>query len=333
MPRIVKKILIVVVVLFALGIAKDFALKIAIESAASFVVGAPARIGHFSLSLLTSRVQIKNFRLYNPPGFPQEAMVDIPLIKVAYDLPALFKGKLHLPEMNINLSKLVLIRDKEGELNVDALKVAQAPAKTEEKPKEKPQEKKSSKPMAMQLDVVTMTLGRVVVKDYSKGGKVSILAYDIGVKNKEFKDITSPEQLATLVLTRAMGPTALKSAGIYAAATVLGVGFLPAGVAGVLLSNDSAAQTFRQDYDRMYQAAWEALTALGEIIEEKKGGQKSDASRTGDIKAKVQGTDVTLSVAEKEARQVEVTIKARKLMLPRPEVAGGVLYQIDEQLR
>ena len=65
----------------------------------------------------------------------------------------------------------------------------------------------------MKIDQATLNLGKVVVKDYTKGEPPSIQAYDIGV-NKTFKNITSAEQLVTLVLVQAMGPTALRNAAI-----------------------------------------------------------------------------------------------------------------------
>jgi len=94
----------------------------------------------------------------------------------------------------------------------------------------------------MQFDVVKLNLGKVIVKDYRKGEPPTILAYNIGIDDKEYKNITSAQEFVTLVMIQAMGPAAIKGAGIYAAATVLGVAFLPAGVAGVLLGTDSGIE-------------------------------------------------------------------------------------------
>lgn len=313
---------IILVVLVILVLMKDVLIKSAVESGASFVAGAQVKITSLSFGLATSKVEIKGFRLYNPPGYPHEVMVDIPLVRVVYDLPAILTGHLHLPEMTVNLDKVVLIKDKQGRLNVDALKVAQ---QKEEPASQKPKQKQAAaKQMPMQLDHVNLNLGKVIVKDYSQGEPPSILAYDIGVRNKKYEKITSAQQLATLILTNAMGPTALKSAGIYAAASVLGVAFLPAGVAGVLIGKDSATDTFKVDRATAYQKAKAVLASAGEITQEK--------SDKGIIQARIKGADVTLSLTEKDRNLVEVRIESRKLMIPRPEVAEGILYQLSEQL-
>ena len=84
--------------------------------------------------------------------------------------------------------------------------------------------------MDIQLDVMKLNLGKVVFKDYSKGEPPAVSAYNIHVKDKTFKNINSVQKLVTVVLVEAMGPTAIRSAGIYAAATVLGVGFCRRGL-------------------------------------------------------------------------------------------------------
>ena len=318
-----KKILIGVVIgLVVLGVVKNTVVKAMVQSGATFVTGAPVKIGSLAVGVFRTRVVMKDFQMYNPKGFPKAVMVDIPLIRVEYDLGALFRGEVHLQEVTLYLKEVVLYKNKEGQLNVDALKVAQQKPKAEEKPAAK--KAPPSKSMPMRMDEVNLSLGKVIVKDYSVEGPLQVLAYPIGVENKTFRNINSPDELVTLVLLQSMGPTALKSAGLYAAATVLGVAFLPAGVAGVLLGNDSATETFRANYDKAYEQAKNFLSQNGEVV-------KEDPEQ-GLLQAKVRGSDLTLTFAAVGERDVEITAKARKMMLPKAEVAAGVLYQLGELL-
>ena len=178
--------------------------------------------------------------------------------------------------------------------------------------------------MAIQIDETRLSLGEVVVKDYTKGDPPVIFAYDIGVNDKVYKDIKSAEQFAALVMLEAMGPAGLKSAAIYGAATILGVGFLPAGIAGVLLSSDSSTVEYAVNRERAYKEAAGLLTKIGEITKENKDAYS--------IRAKVYGSDITVEITEKDKKRSEVKIKARQRMIPKPAIARGITYQLSKIL-
>lgn len=220
-----KKLLIIAVaVLFALGILKDQAIKAAVTIGATQVVGAPVHIDGMSVGVFRQSVRIKGLKIYNPAGFSRGLLVDIPTISVDYDLPAILKGDLHLPFLVLDLKEMTVIRNKEGRLNVDALKVAQKGR----------QEQKPAKAVPLRIDAATLNLGKVIVKDYTKGQRPSVQVYDIGVHNKTFRGIKSAEQFAALVMVQSLGPTALKNAAIYGAASFLGVAVLPIGAAAAV---------------------------------------------------------------------------------------------------
>ena len=317
-----KNILIgVLAVLVVLGISKNFLIKSAVTLGASQVLGAPVEIDSFGFGIFKQSVRIKGFRIYNPPGFPKAVMLDIPEVRVDYRLGDLLGGKLRLPLVVFNLKEMVIIKNKEGKLNVDSLKVAQ---KGEDKgSKETPQKKSGTMPM--QIDVATLNLGKVIVKDYTLSDPPAVQAYDIGVNNKNYTDINSAEQFATLVMVTAMGPTALKGAAIYGAAAILGVGFLPAGVAGVLLGKDDSTAEYSVSFDKVYAAARKLLEDTGRIEQEIEG--------SGILKGKSSGANITIEVTRKDDKIVTVKVTARQMMLPKPEIALGFLYQLSEKLK
>jgi hypothetical protein len=318
-----KNILIgIVAVLVVLAIAKDQIIKSVVMSQGSQILGAKIHLDSLDVGLFKQSIRIKGLKVYNPPGFPNEVMVDIPEISVDADIPSIMKGKLHLPLVIVNLNEMVLIKNKEGKLNVDSLKVVEKKGATKE---EKTPQGKASKPVPMQIDQATLNLGKVVVKDYTKGEPPSIQGYDIGVRNKTFKNITSAEQFVTLVLVQAMGPTALKNAAVYGAASALGVAFLPVGIAGIILGKDSAVQEFDVSFDKAYNAALAVLKKAGEVTKENK--------QSGSIKGKTNGVNIDIEIIKKGGSKVGIQVTGRKYMLPKPEVAEGVMYQISETLK
>ena len=276
---------IVIAAIFALGIIKDFVLKTVITSVGSNVLGAKLTMGGLSVGLLTQKVDIRDLRIYNPAGFPEGTLIDVPQVRVDYDLSALAGGRLHLPLVIFDLKELP----------------------------------------GIQIDVMKLNLGKVVFKDYSKGDPPAISVYDVHVKDKTFKNINSVQQLVVVVLMEAMGPTAIKSAGVYAAATVLGVGFLPAGVVGLLVGKDTAEQEFSSNFNKVYDASVKLMQEAGQL-------NSQDKSK-GMIKGKMQGADITFKIGKGSGNKTKVTATARQMMIPKPEVAGGVLQRLLEKVK
>lgn len=318
--KAVRILAVVFVVFVVLGVVKDFAIKAAVEAAASRLLGADVRIGGFSLGLLRQSMRVRAFKIGNPPGFPQGTMLDVTEVGVDYDLSALLSGKLHFPLVILNLNEMVVVKNPDGVLNVDALKVA---GKKEAAPAGKPE--KPSKPLSLKIDVLRLNVNRVVFKDYTQGKEPLVQVFDVNLKDKTYTDIQSAQQLAALIMVEAMKPTAIKGAKIYGVATILGAGFLPAGIAGTLLGKDSAQAEFGAPFDQAYQAALEVIRKNGTITSENK--------TEGVIKAGVSGHNVTVRITKLDQRKTEIIISARKFLVPRPEAAQGILEQIQERLK
>lgn len=316
-----KKLFIILAALVLLvTLVKDQIIKAVVISQARKIMGVKVEIGSLGVSLIHQGIRIKELKVHNPAGFPDDLMVDIPEISIDYDLPAFLKGKLHLPLVVVHLKEMIVVRNKEGKLNVDSLKVAQEGKDAKGKSKEE----KEAMQFKLQMDVVTLNLGKVVVKDYSKGEPPAIQGYDLGV-NKTFKNVKSAEQFATLILVEAMGPTALKNAAIYTAASALGVAFLPVGIAGVIMADDSGSADYDVNTDKAYSAALAVMRKAGQVTKENK--------EQGVIKGKVNGANVDIQVNKRDRNKTTVQVAARKYMLPKPEIAEGVLYQIGEALK
>ena len=322
-----KKLILVAVIFIGLvifiGILKNPLIKQVATISVSKVVGAPVKIDSFSLSFLKQKAQIRGFKIYNPRGFPEGILLDLSEVLVDVDVGALFKSKLHLEKVVFDLKEVSIVVNKEGKLNVDALKVSQKTEKPEVKSEEK--QKKPQAGMPLQIDELVLTIGKLVYKDYSAGSNPSIQAYEVGIKEKVYKNITSSQQLVVLILSEPMKSAGIKGAGIYGAATILGLGFLPAGVAGVLVGKDSSEAEFNLDYDRVYTTSIEVMRKMGSLSSENKA--------TGVIKGNIQSANVTLKITRKDEKTIQATASARKYLIPKPEIAGGLIYAISEKLK
>ena len=115
---------IAVIFFLVLTIGKDYAIKVATTTAITEVTGAPASIRRLSLGIVKQSLDIQDFKIYNPQGFGEGVLADISLIHVDANLFALLKKNLRFEEIVLDIKEILIVKDKEGNLNVDALKVA-----------------------------------------------------------------------------------------------------------------------------------------------------------------------------------------------------------------
>lgn len=311
-------IAIIIAVVFGLGIIKDLAIKSVVTMVVSSTTGAPVEIKGFSFHVIRQNIKISGFKIFNPKGFPKGVLIDIPKIEVSYNLGALLKKKIHLKEVVFDLKELVLIKNEDNVLNVDSLKVAQKESDKKEAEKAKP-----SKQMPIQIDVASLNLGRVILKDYTVKEPPQVQVYDINI-NKTYKNITSVQQLVALIVSEPMKAAGIKGAAIYGVSVLAGAGLLPVAVAATLVGKDSSEASFALAFDKVYDAASLVLNESGKVKEDKASGVINATIDSVMIKVKVQ------KVSDKETK---IVVSARKYLLPRPEIASGIIYKISQKLK
>lgn len=205
MKGIVKIVIIILVVLVALYIGKNVIAKTAVSAGVRAVTGLKMSIRSMDIGVIKTLVGIKDLRLYNPAGFKDKLMVDMPEIYADYDLGAFFKGKVHLEEVRLNLREFVVVKNEKGELNLDSLKIVQAkkgkaPAGAEE----------AKKAPEIQIDELELKIGKVIYKDYSKGGAPSVQEFNVNI-NERYSNITNPYTLANLIVFKALVNTSISN--------------------------------------------------------------------------------------------------------------------------
>jgi len=308
---------VVILTLFFLLVLKDLIIKYAIEAAFPRIIGAKVEMGSFSLGILTHKIHITNFKLYNPPGYPDEVFLVMPEIMVNVDMGEFLKGRMHFPLVILNMDKMVIIKNKDGKLNVDSLKIVQEQmAANKGKPMKLP---------VFKIDALELNVGKVVMEDYTHAPPVHVEAYDVAIKDQKIYNINGLPKLVASVMVEAMKPTAIRSAGLFAAETLLGVGFLPAVAIGIAIAQDDVYADFNYSVDRTYQESLKLVQDLGTV-------KKADL-KEGQILAKVYGCDVSIDIQDNGWFRSRIRIKARKYLLARLEIANGLLYQLTQRLK
>ncbi len=311
--RLIRWLWILFIAFIFLFCAEKFLIKPIIELVASQVIGARTTLGSFSLNILTHQIRIHNLQIFNEEGFPSKVFFSAPEIGVDIDLPAVLHGKLHFPLVIFHLDKMIVFRNAQGQLNVDQLKVVQ----------QKLHDKTKGPVPNFQIDELKLNIEEVIVEDDSKTPAL-IEAYDLNLKDKTFHHINGVGKLVGVVMVEALKPTAIQSAGVYAATTLLGVGFLPGLAIGIAVAKDDAVSDIPHGSSQVFQQSLELVKRLGKI-------KRMDQS-AGQIFATVYGCDITIKIESRGWNKASIVIKARKYFLPKPEIAAGLLYQLKEEL-
>ncbi len=196
----------ILALLFVLGVSKDLIIKAAVKKGVKAVTGLGLNMSAFRVGVFNSVVEIRNLRVFNPAGFKDRTMLDMPEIYVAYDLPSIIRGKIHLKDVRIYLKEFVVVKNKDGKLNLDSLKVVQA-QKEGAKPDEKAG-KEGGKAPEIQIDTMRLKIEKVIYKDYSAAPYPNVTTFDINI-DEEYKNIDNPYSVVSLIVVKALANTAI----------------------------------------------------------------------------------------------------------------------------
>lgn len=196
---------IVIAVVLIFVVAKDSIIKVSVEKGVQAVTGLKLGISSMRVRIFAGNVGIRGLKLYNPKGYPDAVMLDMPEIYVDYNLKEIIDGTIYLNEMKIDMKEFVVVKNAQGELNLDALKVVKEEKSGEEVP---PEEKAASEVPPMQIDLLQLKVGKVIYKDYSVGEKPKVHEYDINL-NETFRNIDDPNKLVSIIVVKALMNTTI----------------------------------------------------------------------------------------------------------------------------
>lgn len=317
--RLVTGIVIILVLIAAITLAVPFLFlhyhNSAVEAVIGRALGAAVEIGSISIDLKSSTLRITNFKLHNPKNFTEEAILAyVPKITARYDMKSLFVNrKLHLTSLDIYVKTVVFIKDKNGKLNVDQLAIF----------------KESFEELPLQTDRLILTADYAVSKDLSKGDMPHVETFEVNIRNAEYEQFPTVEDITAKVMAEIMGRTTIKGAKLLGVAVVAGaVGgwtvLIPAEAVYVMSGKDSYQATFDVRYEDAYAASLEAAHELGKKVYEYKD--------EGMIKGYINDADVTVKVKRGQNGKTDINVSARRYYIPKLNIAGGVLYEIAHKL-
>ncbi len=212
--RLIKKLLfLIILIIIVVVLARNFIVKTGATVGAKVAAGLDLSIADVKIGLGDTDIGLKGVQLQNPKGFPDERMVDIPEVYINYNLLDFFKNNIHVEEIKLNLNELVVVKNKEGKLNIKELlppseDKPEEPGEPEEP--EEPEEDKTKK--EFNVDLLKLRIGKIVYKDYTVDPP-KITNYDVNI-DEEIQDVNTKSLVAYITAKALMNTTIAKLANI-----------------------------------------------------------------------------------------------------------------------
>jgi hypothetical protein len=122
-----------------------------------------------SVDMFGGVVSLQHFRFYNPPGFKDRVMLDIPELYASYDPKSLSTKSKHLYDARVDIAGIVIVRDRHGAFNFKSF--------TEAKPAKKVKKKTRGVPVA--VDRLELKIGKIYYKDYTTPDKPVTIVFKV----------------------------------------------------------------------------------------------------------------------------------------------------------
>ncbi len=298
--------LVILLGLVGVFIFRDRLFDSVMEIFLSRTIGTKVSMDKFYLNIALGQLDIEGLKIENPPGFTNETLLDLPKIAVKFDRLALATGRLNISRADIYLKKLLFEKDKRGKMNVDALKIASAPNHQ------------------LHVDILNLKIVTVVEKD-CRGSKPIVKGHYLNL-DKSYRNINGVNDLVLLMIKESLKNSGIEGAKVFGLSALLGG---PVAIPFAVVINDIGKGRVQHEVamgaDNLYDISMKVLDDLGEI--------KKEERRIYQISAQVQGTNVTVGLKPESKNLTTITITAKKFFLAQDEVAGGILYEITEQVK
>ncbi len=183
---------IIILVFAGLVIMKNILAQTLFQSGVKALTGLSVDTGSMDFGVYKTYVGLKDFKVHNPLGFSGKIMAVFPEIYVDYKLRDFFSGLIHFEKLRIHLQELTVERNKNNQVNIQALKTLAPPQGEGTPPK-------------VQIDSLQLTIDKVIYKDY---GLPEPLVKEFNINfNQEFKNVTDPKAVVNLIIVKALSKT------------------------------------------------------------------------------------------------------------------------------
>jgi uncharacterized protein involved in outer membrane biogenesis len=187
---------IIVIVLAVIIITRNSIIKNSIEKGVNKLVGQKLTIEKINAGLLSTDLEIKDLKIFNPEGYTEKLLLEMPEFFADYALIDIIRGFIHFPEIRLNIKQVNVEKDKNGLLNTDHFK---SKDKKDAKETQTAEEKKQE----FLVNKLIVTITTIRYKDNTKTPATD-KEYNVNI-SKTFTDVSSAEQIVAAIQSEVLG--------------------------------------------------------------------------------------------------------------------------------
>jgi hypothetical protein len=302
--KLIKTIItIFLIVLVVLVLGRNMIVKLGAEIGTKAVLGIGMHIDKVNIGLFDSTFHIKGLKVYNPKGFEERLMVDLPELLIDYNLKDIIGGTIHLEHIIFHLERVNIVKNENGATNLDVFKPKEG---AKPAPEKKDEPKKPAKMPDIKIDLMDLKIGEIVFINYAKKDTPAINAVKINL-DEQYKNVTDPKIIGTLLVGKIFQNIAVSQI------TGFDIGGLQSTMVGALGSVDDVA-----------------LKALGSAKDLSAGALSAGKDVTSGALKTVEGVGATAGqAADEAAKKAEALAKeASDLLKAQSEKLKGLTDKV-----
>jgi hypothetical protein len=191
-----------VFLLTALILGHNILIKWTAGAALERALGVDLKMDSFRAGITRSVVKVGDFTVMSPEGFEDEPMMKASHIYADYELGPLLDKEIHLTYLKLNAGEIVVVKNRQGKVNIQEIKKAM---ERRRRPKSRGEKRGTGKrgkndgPF-FKIDLLVMSLGKIVFKDYSTGKRPRIKTIPFSFSEAQFRDVRSNDIYASMAL-------------------------------------------------------------------------------------------------------------------------------------
>lgn len=194
--------------LVLLIVFRNFATRWAVSYLMGQALGASVTIEKAHLGILDTDLLLKGIRIASPEGFEGEEVMLVRQLFFDLEIASLLRGQLRFEEVYVDIPKVNVIRNRDGQVNLLSLKAMRSePASTQTSAYR--EEKRSSKIGGFHIDTLVLSLGEAHYVDLSSGESVP-RTFRLGLDRATYHHLESTRQIVQIIAGETLKRIGLK---------------------------------------------------------------------------------------------------------------------------
>lgn len=193
-------LLVIIFLICSVLLAKDVIVKAIFEKTVEALSGLKITAEYIDVGIFNTSIRVKGMVIHNPRSFPDDIMARINHLYVNYDITSGLRNEILIKELVFDAGLVNVIKNKNGENNLNSLKVVKALEKID-----RCEPANGSMPR-LRIDKLHLKGGKVIYRDYTKAPYPAVTEFEVRV-DERYENITNPYELVSLIVSTSLVKT------------------------------------------------------------------------------------------------------------------------------